>query len=184
MRACRTDNQTVGIVLAGTHRWNNSAFDRLPLRPLMPVAHRPLISYALWWLSDAGIQDVMVCANRESQALRSRLLRHVPQGMIASYQQDPMPRGAAGAIRDAAMATQAQTFVVAEGTAIPNVELRELLAAHRASGASATVVGYAARGRTGSPHVQVPSGIYVFDRAALDVVPLRGFSYTKENLFP
>jgi NDP-sugar pyrophosphorylase family protein len=173
----------VGVVLAGTHRWNNSAFDRLPLRPLMPVAHRPLISYALWWLSDAGISDVVVCANRETQALQSRLLRHVPQGMTASYQQDPMPRGAAGAIRDASAMTDADTFIVADGTAIPTVELSDLLAAHRASGAAATVVGHSARGRTGNA-TQVPSGIYVFNRAALDAVPLRGFFDIKENLIP
>src|ERR1700733_10668667 len=130
-----TFNNVSGVVLVGTHPWRHGAFDRLPPRPLIPVAHRPLISYSLGWLRDCGIRHAIVCANRETQALESKLRRHVPEGLNVSYQEDPMPRGAAGAVRDAAAASDADTFVVAEGTAIPNVDLRELLTAHRASGA-------------------------------------------------
>ena len=173
-----------GVVLVGTHPWRRSAFDRLPPRPLIPVAHRPLISYSLLWLHDCGIRNVIVCANRETQAIESRLLRHAPDAMSVSYQEDAMPRGAAGAVRDAAAASDADTFVVAEGTAIPNVDLRELLEAHRASGAIATVVGYSASGRDGGDGIQVASGIYVFNREALSAVPLRGFHDIKENLLP
>jgi NDP-sugar pyrophosphorylase family protein len=184
MQTDTAETQIAGIVLVGTHPWRNSAFDRLPLRALIPVAHRPLISYSLSWLRDGGIQNVTVCANRETQALESRLLRHVPKGMAVSYQEDSMPRGAAGAVRNAVTASDADTFVVAEGTSIPNVGLRELLDAHRVSGAVATVVGYSSPGRNGNPGVQVPSGLYVFDRAALDSIPDHGFHDIKENLIP
>jgi mannose-1-phosphate guanylyltransferase len=172
----------MGIVLAGAHPWTNSAFDQLAPRTLLPVAHRPLISYALSWLHEGGIQNVSVCANRETQALQPTLQRHLPKGMTLSYHEDPMPRGAAGALRDAAAASQADTFVVADGTAIPNVDLENLLMAHRASGAGVTLVVYSEPGRNGS--VQVPNGIYVFNREALDLVPERGFFDIKENLIP
>jgi mannose-1-phosphate guanylyltransferase len=184
MKSAMTLNRVTGVVLVGTHPWRRSAFDRLPLRPLIPVAHRPLISYSLDWLRQAGIQDVTVCANRETQALESQLRRHVPDGMAVSYQEDAMPRGAAGALRDAAASSDAGTFVVAEGTAIPNVDLRALLDAHRASGAVATVVGYLATSRDDHARAQIPSGIYVFEREALDALPLRGFCDIKENLLP
>jgi len=179
-----TLKNVTGVVLVGAHPWRNSAFDRLPPRPLIPVAHRPLISYSLSWLSDSGIHNVTVCANRETQALESRLVRHVPRGMSVSYQEDEMPRGAAGAVRDAVSSSDADIFVVAEGTAIPNLNLRDLLDAHRASGAVATVVGYPASGRDGKAGAQVPSGIYVFNREALDAIPLHGFHDIKENLIP
>ena len=71
----------------------------------------------------AGSAARRVCANRETQVLESRLHRHVPTGLAVSYHEDAMPRGAAGAVRDAADASDADLFVVADGTAIPNVDL-------------------------------------------------------------
>jgi NDP-sugar pyrophosphorylase family protein len=150
----------------------------------LPVAHRPLISYALSWLRDGGIQHASVCANRETQVLESRLHRHVPKGLDVSYHEDAMPRGAAGAVRDAAAASLADTFVVTDGTAIPNVDITDLLAAHHASRAVATVVLHVEQGRNGKPALQVPSGIYVFNREALENVPPRGFYDIKEKLIP
>jgi NDP-sugar pyrophosphorylase family protein len=176
--------QPTGIVLVGTHPWTNSSFERLMPRTLLPVAHRPLISYALTWLRAGGIQNAAVCANRETQALQSQLLRHVPPGMTLSYHEDQMPRGAAGSLRDAAAVEDADTFVVADGSAIPNVELRDLLSAHHASGAAVTVVTYSEPGRNGNPCSHVPSGIYVFNRQALDGVPAHGFYDIKEHLIP
>ena len=41
--------------MAGIYPWANTVFDRLLARPLLPVAHKPLISYALSWLVEAGI---------------------------------------------------------------------------------------------------------------------------------
>jgi mannose-1-phosphate guanylyltransferase / phosphomannomutase len=176
-------DHTVGIVLVGTHPWTNTTFDRLPPRPLLPVAHRPLISYALAWLRDGGIRDAAVCANRETQVLQSRLQRHVPDGLDVSYYEDAMPRGAAGALRDAALSHNASVFVVADGTAIPHVDITELLASHHRSEAMVTVVSHREASRDGRSS-QVPSGIYVFNREALEVVPDRGFYDIKENLIP
>lgn len=176
-------NQTAGIVLVGTHPWTNSSFDKLVPRPLLPVAHRPLLWYAMSWLRDGGIGEIAVCANRETQMLESRLHRHVPAGVRVSYHEDVMPRGAAGAVRDAVAANDAEVFVVADGTAIPNVDLADLLRAHRDSQAAATVVVHPESNGNG-PVIQVPTGIYVFNRAVLDVVPAAGFCDIKENLIP
>ena len=148
--------RAAGIVLVGTHPWTNTAFERLPPRPLLPIAHRPLISYALSWLRDAGIRHTAVCANRETQVLESLLHRHVPEGLTVSYHEDPMPRGAAGAVRDAVTASDADVFVIADGTSIPNVDLVDLLSAHHASGAAVTVVSQNEPARSGKPASQVP----------------------------
>jgi NDP-sugar pyrophosphorylase family protein len=95
-----------------------------------------------------------------------------------------MPRGAAGSARDAVSTTEAQTLVVAEGTVIPTVDLRELLLQHQTSGACVTVVVHCEARRYGSPGLHVPSGIYVFNRAALEAVPAHGFCDIKEKLIP
>ena len=180
----RTFKQTTGIVLVGTHPWASTPFDRLMPRTLLPVAHRPLISYALSWLRDAGIQFAAVCANRETPVLESRLTRHVPEGLLVSYHEDQMPRGAAGAVRDAAVVSDADTFVITDGTSIPSVDLSNLLATHHASGARVTVVVHTEPGHSGRPNLETPTGIYVFSRQALDSVPATGFYDIKENLIP
>jgi mannose-1-phosphate guanylyltransferase len=105
--------------------------------------------------------------------------------MNYSYREDPMPRGAAGCVRDAADAEACDTYVVTDGAAVPTgVDLPELLQSHRASGAEATVVVYAQPGRRGTTGAVIPVGIYVLNRAALECIPTRGFFDVKEHLIP
>jgi NDP-sugar pyrophosphorylase family protein len=184
MISLATADRVMGVVLVGTHPWANSAFDRLLPRTLLPVAQRPLVSYALSWLVDGGVSQAAVCANRETQVLQSRLHRHVPTGMAVSYHEDVMPRGAAGALRDAALASDYDTFIVTDGTSIPNVELNDLLAHHVTSRAAVTILVHRERERPGSPCAHVPTGMYVCNRDALLDVPERGFYDLKESLIP
>jgi mannose-1-phosphate guanylyltransferase len=95
-----------------------------------------------------------------------------------------MPRGAAGSARDAALTTESQTFVVADGTVIPDVDLHELLARHHDSRACVTVVVHSEARRNGNAALNVPSGVYVFSRRAFEQVPAQGFCDIKEELIP
>jgi mannose-1-phosphate guanylyltransferase len=170
-----------GVILAGTYPWANSAFDRLLARPLVPIAHKPLISYGLAWLRAGGISRVTVCGNRQTRSLEAELGHHIPSHMTYSYLEDPMPRGAAGCIRDAAEGGDCETY----GAAVPTaVNLAELLERHATSGALATVVVSSEPGRDGTPGAVNPVGIYVLNRAALELVPPRGFFDIKEHLIP
>lgn len=184
MSHSRAQTHTAGILLAGTYAWSNNGFDALLPRTLLPVAHRPLIWYGLSWLHRAGIDQVAVCGNRETRLLQARLERHIPPGAQVSYHEDPMPRGAAGSARDAAAASAADTFVVADGMTIPNIDLEDLLRRHHETGACVTVVVHTEARRHNSAAVMVPSGIYVFARRAFEQVPARGFCDIKEKLIP
>src|SRR5436190_416274 len=115
-----------GIVLAGSYQWNGDGFDRL-LRPLLPVAHRPLASYAIRWLHQGGIATATVCANLGEQALKTRLGSQTPAGMELAFQVDPTPRGPAGCVRDAWFGSNAETVVVVDGNTIPVVQLEDVL---------------------------------------------------------
>jgi NDP-sugar pyrophosphorylase family protein len=176
---------TAGFVLVGTHPWTRSTFDRLGPRALLPVADRPVFAYALDWLAAAGIREAAVCGNRETSAVQQQIAGHTPANMSVAYLEDPMPRGAAGSVLDAAAASSAETFVVTDGTAIPiGIDLPELLAHHASSNAAVTVVVYQENRSHGNPTIEVPTGIYVFSRQALAHVPERGFCDIKEKLIP
>jgi NDP-sugar pyrophosphorylase family protein len=174
-----------GIVLAGGYSWSNSAFDRLAPRPLLLVADWPLISYALGWLQDGGVANATLCINRETRSLKTRLTGHIPADLMnLHYQEDSMPRGPAGCARDAAMEGDADTFIVVDGTAIPSVDLGDLLHRHRVSGAALTVVAHHEATPGGRSGRQVPCGTYIIERRALDRVKTVGYIDIKENLIP
>ena len=183
-RSAWTAPVPTGIVLAGTHTWANTQFDALLPRQLVPIAHRPLISYALSWLEDASVENVVVCGNRGAGLIQPLLESHAGFGVRLRYLEDPMPRGAAGCVRDAVSASDGDTFVVTDGTSIPNVDLNDLLTFHRASGAAATVVVHAEPCAEGKLGLRPPTGVFVFERRALDSVPARGFYDIKEHLIP
>lgn len=167
-----------GIVLAGVYPGGSGALDSLAPRPLLPVAERPLIHYSLLWMRDAGLRSATICTNSGSRPVRAHL-QAAGLEMSLDYAEDWNPRGAAGCVRDAALRSQADTIVVADGTSVPVVDAEELLAAHRASGAALTVVVAAdAAGRL------QPTGVYVFARRCFAHVPEEGFQDIKERLLP
>jgi len=167
-----------GIVLAGAYPTCGSPLDDLAPRPLLPVAQQPLITYSLRWMKAGGVPSATICANSAARAIRGELAA-ADFGMRLDYLEDWTPRGAAGCLRDAGERADADTFVVADGTAVPVVDLAELLAAHRACEAAATiVVGVDGGGRWR------PTGFYVFDRWVCQFVPEEGFYDIKEKLIP
>jgi mannose-1-phosphate guanylyltransferase len=169
------------VVLAGTHHWNGSGFERLAPRPLLPVAGSPLIAYSLRWLRAAGVRRVAVCGNGTTPALEAALGDGRELDLELGYHQDPTPRGPAGCVRDAVQDLGWDALVVASGTAIPTVDLAGLLAFHEATGAALTAVAHAEPSAAAPP---TPGGVYVFARRALDHVAAAGFQDIKEGLIP
>lgn len=179
-----SERRLKGIILAGSHNWGDSTFERLLPRPLLPVAQRPLISYSLRWLYESGIQDVTVCANSRLRSMRARLTADCPPGSRIDYYEDRTPRGPAGCVRDAAMFSDADTLVISDGTAIPAVSLDALLETHYRQNAAVTLVVHDEEARPNGAALTSPGGIYVFDRRVLDYIPVKGYYDVKEALIP
>lgn len=205
LRACVTDAPDraavsdifafEAVMLAGTTAWRKTAFDQLLPRPVLPVGQLPLMAHPLRWLRAAGASRVTICANGLASQLRDHLdpIAHLLPAL--TFHEDQSPRGAAGSARDAALATDADLFVVADATTIPDVSLLRVLAEHQESRAALTIVvqpanagqpmsgaGHAAPGgRAGS---LVPTGLYVFSRRAFEYVPAAGYQDIKESLIP
>ncbi|HET7696803.1 MAG TPA: NDP-sugar synthase [Vicinamibacterales bacterium] len=180
------------ILLAGTHAWRRTAFDQLLPRPVLPVAQLPLMAHPLRWLRAAGASRVTICANGGATQLREHLdpVQHLLPAL--TFHEDPSPRGAAGSARDAALASDADLFVVADATTIPDVSLLRVLLEHQESRAALTVIvqpSNAARGTSLVPtglygSGLVPTGLYIFSRRAFEYVPAAGYQDIKESLIP
>ncbi len=173
-----------GIVLAGTYAWHASAFEALRPRPLLPVAGTPLIDHVLDWLDRAGIPEVVVCANCSTVPVRRHLESGPGRKLSVAYYEDLSPRGAAGCVKDAAASTKTDTFVVTDGASVPAVDLAEVVAHHRNTGAAVTIVTYDRRLEVTTQRHAHPTGTFVFERDVLDAVPERSFQDIKESLIP
>jgi NDP-sugar pyrophosphorylase family protein len=151
----------------------------------MPLADKPLIGHAIGWLRDSGLDYANICANSDTQALWNRLGNGADWGLGLHYYEDVMPRGPAGCVRDALAESNADTFLVVEGTLVPQLKLSQLLSAHQRSGAALTMaVRDMPAGTRCSSGDWTPVGIYVLNRAVLDHIPLNGYQDIKEGLIP
>ncbi|MFA5865304.1 MAG: NDP-sugar synthase [Phycisphaerae bacterium] len=179
-------NSVRGIILAGVHRWDKFSFDGIMPRSLVPIGHWPLISFVMEWFREAGIQEATICANSASLMVRKGLGDGSPFGMKLDYYEDWVPRGPAGCVRDAGNRSDAEVFVVADASTIPQLDMADLLAAHKASGAVMTAVlsREPQKGEYTPETCLTPTGIYVFGRQVLDFIRETGYQDIKEVLIP
>ena len=173
----KSDRHVGALVLAGSYGWGSGHVPALPPRPLAAVALRPAITYSLEWLAAGGADVITICANQSSRLLQERLGDRY-EGAALRYRGDQLPRGPAGSLRDAIADVNSDTFVVVEGTLIPQLDLDALLEAHTRTHAAMTVV------TAGPIERPAPAGVYVIERSALSQVPPAGFQDLKETLLP
>jgi NDP-sugar pyrophosphorylase family protein len=141
-----------------------------------------MICYPLGWLRDGGIAEVTICGSSATQELRVALGSSARLQMQLDYYVENHPRGPAGCVRDAAITSDAQTFVVVEGSMIPSIDIASLLIAHRNSGALVTTVVEIERRQSRAAQLRLPGGIYVFDREVLARIAASGFQDIKQGL--
>jgi len=180
-----TDKTVQGVILAGTHRWNPTSFEAVLPRPLMHVAHVPVMAYGLRWFYGEGVRDVTICVNQGSPMIRRTFMNGESFGMNVDYYEDGIPRGPAGCVLGASGKRKRSIYVVTEGALIPRISLAKLVESHIESRACLTVVVEADKG-IGKETCSFwsPVGIYVFSRPALTYIREKGYQDIKEGLIP
>lgn len=180
------------FVLAAGLGTRLSPITNLIPKPLVPIFHKPLLTFAL---------DSLIAAGVETLALNTH---HLPESFTEVFGRQPSYRGRSlelfhepllldtgGGIRNARSALGGKTFFLYNGDILADLPLKELLTAHRASGALATLLlrdggGVAnvrfdaatgrildLRGALGGSEgeLTVYSGIAVFEPAIFDWLP-------------
>lgn len=174
-----------GIVLSGVYGWGSSPLERVCFPPLLPIGGRPLISFLLDWLHDAGVAKVSICANGNSRGMAGVLGERYHGTVDLHFYEDRMPRGPAGCVRDAGLDMEGEVFIVCEGRLLPRFDISGLVAKHAYSGAAMTVLAACSgSGCFASGRFHEPLGIYIVSRAALQFVPERGYQDIKELWIP
>ncbi len=194
------------VVLAGGEGTRLKPLTYKRPKPLMPVAGRPCIEYVIRSLVASGFQEIITTTAYLSDTLIKSIGDGVDYNASILYSFEANPAGTAGAVRRVANFID-DTFVVAMGDILADVDFRALYDFHKRKGGIVTIaltevedptqygiVGLDARGRIIKFKEKPPkeeafsnlanAGIYVCEPDILDFIPAdQKFDFSKD-LFP
>jgi len=194
------------IVLAGGEGQRLRPLTQSRPKPLLPVAGRPCVDFVLRSLVNSGVREIVIT----TAYMSDRLIRAIAEGLgydaSILYSFEGTPAGTAGSVKRVANFID-DTFVVAMGDVLVDLDLRPLIDFHRRHKSIATIAltevddpteyGIAALGKDGrierfkeKPRPEeafsnlVNAGIYVLEPEVLDLIPeSTKFDFSKD-VFP
>jgi NDP-sugar pyrophosphorylase family protein len=159
---------------------------------MVEVCGRPILAYQLAWLKFHGVEAITISCGYRAGVIQDYFGNGSHLGLQITYAVEEEPLGRGGGFRLAMSTFKTDEPVVGcNGDNITNVNLRDLVAAHRQSGAMATAVltplqspygivdldrenrVVAFREKPELPY-WLNAGIYVFDPSVRDLLPERG----------
>ena len=175
-------------------------------KPIVPIADRPLLRHQLDLLGSAGVDEVVFSVAYQPEKVQQVFGDGQAVGKKIHYAVEETPLGTGGAVKNAEPFLDSTTIVF-NGDILTDVDLPAVVAAHRSSGARATLVltpvdnpaafGLVesdASGRVGR-FIEKPepsqittntinAGIYVLDTASLALMPPRENHSIERAFFP
>ncbi len=178
-------------------------------KPIVPFGNRPFVAAQIENLKRAEITDVTLSLNYQPDKIEQILDDGISLGVKLRYLTEPSPMGTAGAYKFAQDFLKTTT-VVLNGDILTDIDLNEVVAFHRATGAKATIVLVRAKDPAAFGLVEtaadkrvlrflekpkaedlknigfdtINAGIYVLEPEILDLIPENeNFSF-EYNLFP
>lgn len=182
-------------------------------KPMLPVGHVPMIERLVNRLARGGVTDVVLALGFKPEPFMAAFPDGRCGDVSLTYAVEPEPLDTGGAIRFAAdSAGIDSTFIVANGDVMTDLNVGDLLAAHRNSGASATLhlIGVDDPSAFGVVDLQDPegsgegailqfvekpprgtepsnlinAGTYVFEPSVLDLIPSGERLSIERDTFP
>src|SRR6266511_825023 len=105
---------------------------------MLPLGNRPMLEHFVMHVHNHGCKDIVVTVQFLPTPVRNYFGVGSDMGVDLTYATETTPLGTAGSVRNAAEQLH-DTFLVISGDALTDVDLGELVAFHRRSGAMGTV---------------------------------------------
>ncbi len=192
------------VLLGGRGTRLRTVVNDLP-KPMAPVAGRPFLEYLLGQLREAGI-DRVVLAVGWGAGLIQRYFAHRNLGLTLAYSEErDRLLGTAGALKLAEPMLTGNQFLVLNGDSYLQVDLNALFSSHQQTGAMVTlalarvpdtsrygrvtlgadlsVSAFEEKGQAAGPGY-INGGVYVFQKAALALIPAGRVCSLECDLFP
>jgi mannose-1-phosphate guanylyltransferase len=173
-------------------------------KPLAPLCNRPLVEHVVAWLESQGVDEVLLATQYRAAAFERWLRRR--RGIPVRAIEEPEPRGTAGAVAHLADELDG-TAVIINGDNLMSLDLRAMLATHRAAAAVATisidrvddptgrgvvvrddsgrVVEFQEKPAPGTARAKtVNTGAYLLEPSAIATIPRDRFCNFEQDVFP
>ena len=109
-------------------------------KPAIPILGKPLVGYVAEYLARYGCDEITVNLHHRPESVRRALGDGSRFGVKLQYVEEPEILGTSGAIDNARVLLDGDTFVVVNGKIITDIDLNAAFATHRRSNAVATLV--------------------------------------------
>ena len=109
-------------------------------KALAPVAARPFVEHLVDWLASQGAARIVFLLGHRAEQLEAHLADHPRAGIAFETSIENQPLGTGGAVGFAARKLHSDPVLVVNGDTFVDADLAPMLAAHRTSGAPATLL--------------------------------------------
>lgn len=109
-------------------------------KPAIPFLNRPLITYAVEYLAQAGIRDLMINLHHQPDSITNPLGDGSQFGVHIQYSYEEEILGSSGAIDKVRNQLMDDDFVVINGKIVTKIDLQAAIAEHKGRKAVATLV--------------------------------------------
>jgi mannose-1-phosphate guanylyltransferase/phosphomannomutase len=126
------------VILAGGEGTRLRPLTSNQPKPMMPIANRPMMEHIVRLLAEHGFDEIVVTVAFLANQIRTYFGDGAELGVEMHYATEDTPLGTAGSVRNAADELD-DTFLVIAGDVLTDIDLSELVAAHKSSGALGTI---------------------------------------------
>lgn len=125
------------VILAGGRGTRLAPYTTVFPKPLMPIGDMPILELLMRQLARRGIVDITLAVGHMASLLQAFFGDGARFGVSVAYSHEEQPLGTAGPLR--LVGALDGTFLVMNGDLLTDLDFTAMIAAHRASGAAATI---------------------------------------------
>jgi mannose-1-phosphate guanylyltransferase / phosphomannomutase len=195
------------VIMAGGEGTRLRPLTSLRPKPMVPVVNRPIMEHIVGLCHWHGIDEIVATLQFMPLVIQDHFGNGEEWGVGIDYAVEDTPMGTAGSVKNAQRLLGNETFIVISGDSLTDIDLTEVVEAHRRTGAAVTValkrvpdpldfgvVVTDADGRI-ERFLEKPTwgqvfsdtintGIYVIEPEVLSLVPATGQFDFSADLFP
>lgn len=163
------------VILAGGKGTRLAPYTKILPKPLLPIGDLPILEILLRQMKRDGVDEVILTVGHLAHLLQSFFLDGEQFGLRIHYSYEEQPLGTAGPL--SLVQGLDDSFLVANGDILTNLQIDALIECHRQSGAIATIA-------THQRQVKIDLGVIQIDGSVPGTTGNHITNYIEKPVYP